>query len=55
MKGNQVFKLKISRQRLCFQCAVVNVAALSAVMHASVKGPPFHCQKADKSAGLGVV
>ena len=51
MKGNQVFKLKIHRQRLCFQCAVVNVAAFSAVMHASVKGPPFHCQEADESAG----
>lgn len=48
---HQVFILKTHRQRLCFQCAVVNVAAFSAVMHASVRGPPFHCQKADESAG----
>lgn len=46
---HQVFILKIHRQRLCFQCAVVNVAAFSAVMYASVKGPPFHCQKATSS------
>lgn len=48
---HQVFILKTHRQRLCFQCAVVNVAAFSAVMYASVKGPPFHCQKAHESAG----